>query len=146
MGKKAIFAVILLVLVLAGVIMKIGANLDVIAADMVEEVGTDVLRTRVGVSSVSIDLKQGKATINGLTVANPPGYSSANLLEVDVIEVDLALNSLPSTAFRVQAVNILAPMVVYEGDATGNSNIQTVLDILGDETLGSGHNPASDSA
>jgi hypothetical protein len=132
MGKKTIFAIILLVLVLAGVIWKIGANLGSIAADMVEEVGTDVLQTRVGVSSVTIDLKQGKATIFGLTVANPPGYSPANLLEVDVIEIDLALSSLPSTALQVQAVNILDPRIVYEGDKAGGSNIQTLLDNMED--------------
>ena len=146
MGKKSVFAIILLLLVLAGVVWKVGANLDVIAADMVEEIGTDVLKTRVGVSSVKIDLKQGKATIRGLTVANPPGYSTANLLEVDVVEVDLALNSLPSTVLHVQAVNILAPRVVYEGDTTGGSNLQTVLDNMEDAPTDAGGNPPGDNA
>jgi hypothetical protein len=130
MGKKAVIIIVLLLLVVAGAIWKIGANLDVIATDMIEEVGTDVLQARVDVASVAIDLKRGKATIHGLTVANPPGYSRSNLLEVDIVEVDLALNSLPSTAFHVQAVNILTPRIFYEGDATGGSNIQTLLDTM----------------
>ena len=144
MGKKIILAAILLVLVLAGVIWKIGTNLGVIAADMIGEVGSDVLQTRVGVSTVAIDLKQGKATISGLTVANPPGYSPANLLEVDTIEVDLALSSLPSSALHVQAVKILDPRIVYEGDKSGGSNIQAILDNMEQESTAAGSAPSDD--
>lgn len=128
MGKKALIAIIVLVLVVAAVIWKVGANLDGIVAGMIEEVGTDVLKTRVTVSAVSVDLKEGKAVISGLTVANPPGYSPSNLLEVATVEVDLAFNSLPSNALNIQAVNIRNPVIIYEGDANGGSNLQTVLD------------------
>lgn len=128
MGKKALIAIVVLVLVVAAVIWKVGANLDGIVAGMIEEVGTDVLKTRVTVSAVSLDLKEGKAVISGLTVANPPGYSPSNLLEVATVEVDLAFNSLPSNALNIQAVNIRNPVIIYEGDANGGSNLQTVLD------------------
>lgn len=128
MGKKALIAIVVLVLVVAAVIWKVGANLDGIVAGMIEEVGTDVLKTRVTVSAVSVDLKEGKAVISGLTVANPPGYSPSNLLEVATVEVDLAFNSLPSNALNIQAVNIRNPVIIYEGDANGGSNLQTVLD------------------
>jgi len=133
MGKKALIAIVVLVLVLAAVIWKVGANLDGIVGNMIEEVGTDVLKTRVTVSAVSVDLKEGKAVISGLTVANPPGYSASNLLEVATVEVDLAFNSLPGSALNIQAVDIRNPVIVYEGEASGGSNIQTVLDNLEDD-------------
>lgn len=133
MDKKALIVIVLLVLVVAAVIWKVGTNVDGIVANIIEEVSTDVLKTRVTVSGVSIDLKQGKAVISDLTVANPPGYSSSNLLEVAVVEIDLAYNSLPSNALRIQAVDIRNPVIVYEGDNSGGSNIQTMLNNMEDD-------------
>ena len=79
------------VLMLAAVIWQVVANLDSIVAGAIEDVGTRTLKTEVTVSGVSIDLKGGKARIAGMTIANPEGYSNANLLEMEGIDIDLDL-------------------------------------------------------
>lgn len=128
MGKKILIGAGVIVLVLVVIIWQIGSNLDGIVAGVIEDVGSDVLKTDVSVSGVAIDLKEGKAGIGGLTIANPDGYSRANLFEMEGIEVSLDLDSLSKEVLVIQAIRIQDPKIVFEGDADGGSNMQTLLD------------------
>ena len=127
MNRKVLIAVGGVVLVLVVFIWQVIANLDSIVAGVVEDVGSDVLKTEVSVSGMAIDLKEGKVGIAGLTIANPEGYSRANLIEMEGIEVDLALNSLSEDVLVIEAINIHNPIINFEGDETGGSNMQTLL-------------------
>ena len=127
MKKKVLIGVGGVVLVLVVFIWQVIANLDSIVAGVIEDVGTDVLKTKVSVSGVSIDLKEAKAGIAGLTIANPDGYSRANLFEMEGIEIDLDLSSLGKNVLVIEAIRIHNPKVIFEGDATGGSNMQTLL-------------------
>ncbi len=95
---------------------------------VVEEVGSDVLKTEVRVSGISISLSEGKVGIAGLTIANPEGYSSANLFEMEAIEVTLDIASLSQDVLVIKSIIIQNPLIVFEGDADGGSNMQTLLD------------------
>jgi uncharacterized protein involved in outer membrane biogenesis len=128
MSKKILVGVGVIVLVLIVIIWQVAANLDSIVAGMVEDVGSDVLKTDVSVSGMSIDLKEGKAGIAGLTIANPEGYSRANLFEMEGIEVDLDLSSLGKDVLVIEGIRIDNPKIVFEGDADGGSNMQTLMD------------------
>ena len=128
MSKKILMGVGVIVLVLGIVIWQVVANLDSIVAGVVEEVGSDVLKTDVRVSGMSIDLKAGKAGIAGLTIANPEGYSRANLFEMEGIEVDLDIGSLSKDVLVIEDIRIANPKVLFEGDADGGSNMQTLMD------------------
>jgi hypothetical protein len=75
MLKKLLIFLLFLVVILAGVGYYIFSNIDSIAKDLIEESGTNVMGTDVKVESVSIEFKEGRATINNLSVANPPGFS-----------------------------------------------------------------------
>jgi len=126
--KKALIVVGAIVLVLAIGIWQLAANLDSIVAGVIEDTGSEVLKTDVSVSGVSIDLKAGKAGIAGLTIANPDGYSSANLFEMAGIEVDLDLGSISKDVLIINSIVVKNPRVNYEGDEKGGSNMQTLLD------------------
>ena len=128
MNRKVLIAVGGVVLVLVVFIWQVVANLDSIVAGVVEDVGSDVLKTEVSVSGMAIDLKEGKVGIAGLTIANPDGYSSANLLEMEGIEVVLALSSLSEDVLVIEAIRIQNPIIAFEGDESGGSNMQTLLD------------------
>lgn len=127
MKKKVLIGVGGVVLVLAVFIWQVVANLDSIVAGVIEDVGSDVLKATVSVSGVSIDLKEAKAGIAGMTIANPDGYSDANLFEMQGIEVDLDLKSLGTDVLVIEAIRIQDPKIVFEGDADGGSNMQTLL-------------------
>jgi hypothetical protein len=143
MKKKLLIGLGLVVLVLAVIVWQVIANLDSIVAGVIEDVGTKTLKTEVRVTGVSIDLKNGKAAIAGLTVANPQGYSSAKLFEMKGIEVDLDLASIGKDVLVIQGIRIDNPKINFEGDASGGSNMQTLLDNMesappGDEKPGAG--------
>ena len=117
-----------LFLVLVVFIWQVAANLDSIVAGVIEEVGTETLNTKVSVSAVSINLKEGKAGIGGVTIANPDGYSNANLLEMEGIEVDLDIESLSQDVLVIESIRIQNPQIFFEGNSSGGSNMQTLLD------------------
>ena len=102
------------VVVLAAIIAwQLFANLDNIVAGIIEDVGSDVLKTDVSVSGVSIDLRSGKAIIAGMTIANPQGYSKANLFELNNIAVELDLDSLNEDVLVINAIRIKNPQIYF---------------------------------
>lgn len=127
MKKKILVAVAAVVLIVGVLLWQVVANLDAIVASVIEEVGSDVLKTEVRVTGVSINLKEGKASIAGMSIANPEGYSSASLFEMEGIEVDIDLASLGSDVLIIESIIIKNPRVSYEGDESGGSNMQTLL-------------------
>lgn len=128
MQKKLLIGVAGLLLLLAVFIWQVAANLDSIVAAVIEDVGSDVLKTKVSVAGVTISLKEGKATIAGLKIANPDGYSSANLFTMEGIEVDLDLRSLSDDVLVIESILIRNPQIVFEGNDAGGSNMQALLD------------------
>lgn len=128
------FAVLLLV---ALIFYKLFANLDSIVANVIEDVGSDVLKTDVRVANVSIDLRKGKAVIAGMTIANPEGWSSEKLFELKNIAVDIDLNSLGEDVLVINEVTIRNPKINFEGDANGGSNMQTLMKNINSGSSGS---------
>lgn len=127
MGKKLSIVVGGIVLLLAVVIWQLIANLDSIVAGVIEDVGSDVLKTKVSVSGVSIDLGASKAGIGGISIANPKGYSRANIFDLEGIEIDLDISSVGKDVLVINSILVQNPKINYEGDAKGGSNMQTLL-------------------
>lgn len=128
MGKKFLVGVGVAVLVVVVLIWQLAANMDAIVAGLIEDVGSDVLKTEVSVSGVAVDLKAGKASIAGLSIANPDGFSRAMLFEMEGIEVDLDIASLSKNVLVIDSILIQNPSVLYEESAGGGNNMQTLLD------------------
>jgi len=128
MKKQILIAVFAVLLLVALIFYQLYANLDSMVAGAIEDVGSDVLKTDVRVTNVSIDLRQGKAVISGMTIANPEGYSSAKLFELNEVVVDLDLESLGKDVLVMDFISFRNPLINFEGDADGGSNIQTLMD------------------
>jgi hypothetical protein len=138
-----IIAGIVALVVIVGV-WQLLANLDSIVAGVIEESGSEVLKTDVSVSGVSIDLKGGKAAIAGMTIANPDGYSNALLFEMEDIAVDLDLNSLNEDVLVINAIRIKNPKINFEGTADGGSNMQTLMENINSSASESNSETKSD--
>jgi hypothetical protein len=141
MNKKILIWVGGIALVLIIFIWQVAANLDSIVASVIEDVGSEVLKTKVSVSGVEINLKASKAGIDGLTIANPEGYSDANLFDLEGIEVGLDLKSMNSDVLVFTSIRIQNPKAVLEVDETGGNNMQTLLDNIGSSTAEEGETP-----
>ena len=139
MNRKVLIGLGGVLLVLVVFVWQVVANLDSIVAGVIEEDGSKVLKTKVTVSGVSINLKEGKASIGGVKIANPYGYSSPNLLDMEGIEIDLDIESLSQDVLVIESIRIQNPQISYEGDEAGGSNMLTLLDNMeGDSRAESG--------
>jgi hypothetical protein len=123
-----------IILVLVGVVIAVGlaatwylvGNLDAMVERKVEQIGTGQLGVEVSLESVSISLPQARATLKGLRVANPPGYSEQPVFVLGSIDVDLELASIGDEVLVIETIEIVDPQVNFELDREGVSN----LDVL----------------
>ena len=80
MIKKILIGVVVLLVIVAAAIYFLFSNLDSIVKAMIEKYGTEAAQSDVRVDSVKISLTTGEASLGGLSVANPKGFSSAKAL------------------------------------------------------------------
>ncbi len=125
-GKAILVGAVVIVAVVGIAIWQIFANLDSIVANVIENVGTEVLGTPVKVSKVSLDLTGGKAAISGLTIKNPPGYSDPNVFSMDDVAVNIDIASLGKNPLVIKEILIRQPKVFAEVNKEGVSNLQVL--------------------
>jgi len=129
--KKTFFAIIaILVVVIAGAVFYVFSNLDAIVKAAIEQHGSDAVKTSVQVEAVAIKLTDGAAVINGLTVANPDGFSLPQAFSLGEIEVDINLEKTNKELIAIDAINIAAPRVFYEINAQRQSSLNILKDNL----------------
>jgi len=124
--KKVFIGLAVIAIVLGALLWWLGANLDGIVKKVIEDVGTDVTQTSVGVSGVEIKLLDGKAGLSGLSVANPPGFSGPNIFTLDKVTVEIDIKSVGSNPIIINKILVRQPQVFYEMNKDSVSN----LDVL----------------
>ncbi|MDH4161991.1 MAG: AsmA family protein [Nitrospirota bacterium] len=129
--RRVIYIVIAAILLLAGAIVFLWTNLDWIVKNAIEKFGSKATNTAVRVRSVSLKPAQGKGAIEGLTVANPPGFESRNLLSLGAVSIKLAPKTVASNPVVIDDIRITAPLVVYEMNESRTSNVDVLKKNLG---------------
>ena len=130
--KKTIFIIIILLLiVIAGAVFYVLNNLDALVEAAIEEYGSDAVKTSVQVEEVEIRLTEGAATINGLTIANPDGFSLPQAFSLGEITVDINLEKTQPELIAIDAINVAAAKVFYEINAERNGSLNMLKDNLG---------------
>ena len=124
--KKVFIGLAVIAVILGALLWWLSANLDVIVKKVIEDVGTDVTQTSVNVSGVEIGLLDGKASLAGLSVANPPGFSGSNIVTLDKVAVEIDIESLNSNPIIINEILVAQPQVFYEMNKDKVSN----LDVL----------------
>ncbi|MGD8933402.1 MAG: hypothetical protein PVF35_01380 [Gammaproteobacteria bacterium] len=141
--KKTVFAIIvILVIAFAGAIYYVFSNLDAIVKAAIENFGSDAVKTSVRVEDVAIRLTEGAATINGLTIANPDGFTTPLAFSLGEITVDINLEKTDQAQIAVDAINIIAPEVFYEINAERKGSLNVLKDNLGIGAGGAGDTTA----
>lgn len=126
MKNKVLIGVGVLAVVVAGLVIYLGRNLNGIVENVIEGQGTAAVGAQVSVDFVDIDLGQGTATVGGFRVANPPGFSDQEMLRIDQLEVVLDLPSLRSEVPRITSIAAINPFLHYEMRG-GATNLDTVM-------------------
>lgn len=128
MKKTKIILLILAGLTVLGVtvIFFLIQNLDAMVKSAIEKYGSEAAGTRVRVQTVRIDLKAGRGSIQGLTVANPTGFSSERIFTLGEIALDLDPTSLTTNLPVVKEIRIDTPTFRYEVNAQAQTNLGAI--------------------
>ncbi len=124
MKKKIIIVIVLvLILVVAGAVTYVLTNLDSLVKAAIEKYGSEATKTAVRVSTVKITLKSGEGAIHGLTIANPPGFSSSSIMMLNNISTRIAVDSITGSPIVIDTILISGPEVFYDMKEDGTSNV-----------------------
>ncbi len=124
------FGVILIVVIATTLLLTLAvSNINPLVERVIESAGTEAAGVEVSVDSVQITLKEGSGIISGLTIANPPGFTSKYALNVGTAAIAIDIESLTNDIIIINSVQIDSPSINYEQSAN-NSNLQTILDTL----------------
>ncbi len=126
MKRIVLFAGIGIVVVAAAAIYFVGSRLDSLIEAAIEHYGSEIAGVPVRVGSVSIKLADGRGTIRGLRVGNPPGFASGDAFRFDEITLEVDPKSVAATPFVVDQLRILAPEANFEVKADGESNFDVI--------------------
>jgi hypothetical protein len=101
-------------------------NLDNIIKGVIEDVGSEVTGTRVSVTGVELELTSGKGRITGLTIDNPPGYSSPYAFKLTDITVGVEPASITKPVIVISEVSIKGAGLIAEQKGQ-NTNLSELL-------------------
>lgn len=126
--KLRVFVIAALVLLVAigGGLYFLVSSLDSLVADAIESNGSEVTSTDVGVSGVSIELREGRGSVSGLIVASPEGFDTGDAFSLGDITIDLDVSSVRSDPIVIEEVRVRAPVVRAEFTETGMSNLDAL--------------------
>jgi len=121
--KKILLALLVIIIIAgAGGAYFVINKLDSIIAQTIEKEGSAALNTRVSVSQVTTQLKDGKASIAGITIANPSGYTNQNALSLNSISAEVDYKQQ-----IIKLISINQPIINAELKGS-SSNFQDLLD------------------
>jgi len=126
MKKVALGLVAVILLAVVGLFSYVYVNLDSLVKTAIEKYGSEVAGVKVSLSGVKLDLPNGKATLSGLTVANPSGFNSPAAFKLGEISVALDMGKSTKTLIVIDRVLVAGPDVTYELGGNGGSNIQAI--------------------
>ncbi|MDZ7644395.1 MAG: hypothetical protein U5K76_09410 [Woeseiaceae bacterium] len=129
-GRRiALTVVLLLFVVIGGGVLYLNSQLDSIVAGLIEKHGSAATQTDVRVGGVSIELKEARAGLSGLTVANPEGYGGAPAVELGNFSVQIEPGSVTTDTIVLNDVAVSGARLrlLQQG---ASSNLQVLLDNL----------------
>jgi len=123
--KKVLIALAVIVVLVIGGAFLLFSNLDKLVETGIEKAGTETLGTPVEVGRVELALSAGSASIYDFSIANPPGFTNADMVSFDELSVVINLQNTSSEQIHISSVVARNPHVRYES-SDGTSNVDTV--------------------
>jgi len=109
MRKFIWISILVVVVAAAGAAYWAYSNLDRLAKQVIEQAGSQALGVPVHVQSVDIQIAKRQATLKGLMVANPPGYTGQAAMSIESVTVQMS--GIKGDIKRIVAV---APLIRVE--------------------------------
>ena len=121
--NKVIPGLVLVVVFAAIAVYYVLTNLDSLVEAAIEKYGSEATQTSVLVDSVKINLTDGAAGINGLTIANPGGYAQPYAFSLGEVRAGIDLQSLQEEPYIINEITVLAPQVFVEINEANKTNL-----------------------
>ncbi len=141
MTKVVIGVVFVLILAVAGAGVYLLQNLDGIVKNLIEQIGTETVGQKVSVADVKVKLTEGSATVSGLTVANPPGFSNEPVFTLGNIKVAIDTGSVTGPVYVINEITVDGVSVLAEQKGT-STNVQALLDGMPEATASGEGSPS----
>ncbi|MEM8497629.1 MAG: hypothetical protein AAF542_06370 [Pseudomonadota bacterium] len=144
--KPVLWIFIILIVALVGGVFYFLNRLDGIVSNLIEQEGSAVLQSKVSVDGLHIDLTNSTASLQRLTVANPPEFSDANAIELADFAIKLRASSLTEDTIVIESVTVGGAAFLVEQTSAGN-NLQKLSNASqqsggGEAETGSSESPA----
>lgn len=140
--------VVAVVVVLAlGLGVFVFSSLDSLVKKAIETVGSEVAGVPVTVSEVKISLSEGRASVKGLTVGNPKGFTTPKAISLGEIAVAIDTASVTGNPVVIKDITVASPEVTVElGEKGSNLDaIQRNVAAKGGKSDGASSSPSSSS-
>lgn len=122
--KKIIFGLVLIITVAIAIgVYFVLNNLDALVKTAIETHGSEATQTAVRVEDVSISLTDGSGAINGLTIANPKGFSMPVAFSLGEVRTGIDLQSLQQEPYVISEIAVIAPQVFVEINDDHKTNL-----------------------
>ncbi|MDA0997961.1 MAG: hypothetical protein O2944_07120 [Proteobacteria bacterium] len=102
-------------------------NIDDLIKSTTENSGRAAFNTDVTVAAVEMSLKTGDGQLIGVRIANPPGFSSAMVVTIPAVEIDVDTKHPTTDAVVLGKVHLRRPRVRLEIQS-GKANLVTIRD------------------
>jgi len=112
-NRRIILLTGFLILVLFGLLV-IFSNLGSIVKRSIVRYGPQATQTSVYLKSAKISIFTGRAKLEGLTVANPEGFTTPYIATVEHIWMQLDRRSIFSDQIHIEYLELMNPSIVYE--------------------------------
>lgn len=129
--RKVLIVAGAIALVLGATIALLLTNINWIVRNAIEHYGSRATGTRVQVAAVNIRLARGSGALEGLTVANPKGFSPSPALALGSVSVRIDARSVASDVVIIDEIRVIRPQIVYEMDDSRRSNIDELRKHMG---------------
>lgn len=128
LAKLALAALLLVALAVGGLVL----GLDAAVRAAVEKGGSHALGVPTRLESASLSPFDGELTLEGLEIANPPGFEERPFLALERAHTVVDLGSLREDVVRVETIELGNVRVLLQR-RDGRSNYAVILDHIGGE-------------
>ncbi len=127
--KLLVWGVIALVVLLVAIAIIVGLFLGDIVKAGIETVGPKVTQVSIKVDKVGLSMFTGSASIQGLVVGNPEGFTAPQAISLGEASVGVSPMSVLSDKIVVHEVHVISPEITFEGNPlTKNNNLSKIMD------------------
>lgn len=120
----------LIVAVIIAALIYLSLNLNTVVKRGVEEAGPKLTQTGVTLDKVDISLREGRASLFGFAVANPPSFKSKNVFEFSefTLQIDPASVSEDVIVIKNIVVSGISVTAEQQGTTTNLQEIKRAVD------------------